>query len=89
VAILTSDNPRREPPERIAAMVRSGAEGRAAFVEAPDRRRAIQAALETASQEDVVVVAGKGHETTQTIGTVEHEFSDVDVVRALVGEAAR
>jgi UDP-N-acetylmuramoyl-L-alanyl-D-glutamate--2,6-diaminopimelate ligase len=86
VAILTSDNPRREDPIAIARAVREGATGEGArWIEEPDRRRAIERALAEARPGDVVIVAGKGHETTQTIGTETRDFDDAAVVRELLG----
>jgi UDP-N-acetylmuramoyl-L-alanyl-D-glutamate--2,6-diaminopimelate ligase len=85
VAILTSDNPRREDPIAIARAVREGATGEGArWIEEPDRRRAIERALAEARPGDVVVVAGKGHETTQAIGTETRDFDDAAVVRELL-----
>jgi UDP-N-acetylmuramoyl-L-alanyl-D-glutamate--2,6-diaminopimelate ligase len=86
VAILTSDNPRREDPIAIARAVREGATGEGArWIEEPDRRRAIERALAEARPGDVVVVAGKGHETTQAIGTETRDFDDAAVVHELLG----
>ncbi|MGA2208051.1 MAG: UDP-N-acetylmuramoyl-L-alanyl-D-glutamate--2,6-diaminopimelate ligase [Acidimicrobiales bacterium] len=82
VAVLTSDNPRHEDPLAIIAEVESGADGGAELVVEPDRRRAIALALERARLGDVVVVAGKGHETTQQFGDDVHHFDDREVVRA-------
>ncbi len=65
VAVLTSDNPRSEDPLAIIAEVRAGAAS--AVVVEPDRRAAIALALGTARPGDVVVIAGKGHETGQTL----------------------
>jgi UDP-N-acetylmuramoyl-L-alanyl-D-glutamate--2,6-diaminopimelate ligase len=77
VAIVTSDNPRSEDPDRIIAQVVEGMEpARAERVVEPDRRRAIQRAVELARAGDVVLIAGKGHETTQTIGTRVLDFDD-------------
>jgi len=69
VAVITSDNPRTEPPMDIIADILSGAEGQGAevLVEA-DRRAAIRLALSLAEPGDVVVLAGKGHETYQEVG---------------------
>jgi UDP-N-acetylmuramoyl-L-alanyl-D-glutamate--2,6-diaminopimelate ligase len=80
VAIVTSDNPRSEDPERIIAEIVTGMEPARAerFVE-PDRRRAIHRAVEIARAGDVVLIAGKGHETTQTIGARVLEFDDREV----------
>jgi UDP-N-acetylmuramoyl-L-alanyl-D-glutamate--2,6-diaminopimelate ligase len=85
VAIVTSDNPRREDPQAIADMLveglRSG--GRAQVEVVLDRRQAIARALELATPRDVVVVAGKGHETGQEVGGEVLPFSDHDEVRRL------
>jgi UDP-N-acetylmuramoyl-L-alanyl-D-glutamate--2,6-diaminopimelate ligase len=92
--ILTSDNPRTEDPERILADIEVGLRGaglaRAAAAGAPgylveaDRRRAIALALEAARPGDVVVIAGKGHEDYQIVGTVRHHLDDREEVRRLL-----
>ncbi len=76
---VTSDNPRSEDPAAIAAEVAAGAGGEAAVV--LDRRAAIGAALAAAAAGDVVLIAGKGHETTQTIGDRVLPFDDRAVAR--------
>ena len=76
--VVTSDNPRHEDPAAIIDQIRRGAP--AATIE-PDRRAAIRLALGRARPGDVVVVAGKGHETTQTIGDRVLPFDDRAVVR--------
>jgi UDP-N-acetylmuramoyl-L-alanyl-D-glutamate--2,6-diaminopimelate ligase len=93
VAILTSDNPREEDPLAIIDEVRAGVVARAGsggtFVVEPDRRLAIRRALEEARAGDVVVIAGKGHETYQEIGTVRMPFDDaVEARQALSGRFA-
>jgi UDP-N-acetylmuramoyl-L-alanyl-D-glutamate--2,6-diaminopimelate ligase len=75
--LLTSDNPRDEDPLAIIAGIRTGIEG-ACDVE-PDRARAIHAAIGEASEADVVLVAGKGHERFQEIAGQRLPFSDADV----------
>jgi UDP-N-acetylmuramoyl-L-alanyl-D-glutamate--2,6-diaminopimelate ligase len=87
VAVVTTDNPRHEDPAQIAAALRAGLErgGRARVVEEPERARAIAAAIELARPGDVVVVAGKGHESGQTIGDETLPFSDREVVARLLG----
>ena len=82
--ILTSDNPRSEDPLAIIDDIRAGiAPGAAATVAVePDRRRAIESAVAAARPGDVVVIAGKGHETTQTIGDTVRPFDDREVARA-------
>ncbi len=89
VVVVTSDNPRTEDPLAIIAAAVDGV--RAAGVEPhvePDRRAAIGDALTMARPGDVVVIAGKGHETYQTIGAVDHPFDDRAVARELLGEVA-
>jgi UDP-N-acetylmuramoyl-L-alanyl-D-glutamate--2,6-diaminopimelate ligase len=80
VAIVTSDNPRTEDPERIIEMVLAGmTEESAAIFREPDRRKAIRLAVEQATAGDTVVIAGKGHEDYQIIGKTKYPFSDVEV----------
>jgi UDP-N-acetylmuramoyl-L-alanyl-D-glutamate--2,6-diaminopimelate ligase len=82
VAVLTSDNPRTEPPELIAAEILPGLQtGRATVIVELDRRAAIRAALAAAAPGDVVVIAGKGHETGQAIGAAVRPFDDRVVAR--------
>ncbi len=85
--VITSDNPRSERPLDIIDAVFAGVpdDYRARVVIEPDRRAAIDVALSMAADGDVVVVAGKGHETSQTIGTEMRPFDDRDVVRRLLG----
>ena len=84
VVVLTSDNPRSEDPLRIIEEIRAGATGAAYLMVEPDRRAAIGLALQRATSGDVVVIAGKGHETTQTIGDAVLPFDDREVVRSLL-----
>jgi UDP-N-acetylmuramoyl-L-alanyl-D-glutamate--2,6-diaminopimelate ligase len=74
--IVTSDNPRSEDPDAIIDEVMSGVAEGASVRRQSDRRRAIEDALSLATRGDVVVVAGKGHETTQTIGDTVVSFDD-------------
>jgi UDP-N-acetylmuramoyl-L-alanyl-D-glutamate--2,6-diaminopimelate ligase len=82
VVIVTTDNPRSEEPAAIVDEILAGvpASARAPRVEL-DRRAAIGAAVDSALPGDVVVVAGKGHESGQTAGTVTIPFDDRVVVR--------
>jgi UDP-N-acetylmuramoyl-L-alanyl-D-glutamate--2,6-diaminopimelate ligase len=81
--VLTSDNPRHEDPNRILAMIRSGATGTHVHTIA-DRREAIAHTVRDAAAEDVVLLAGKGHETTQDVAGVRSPFVDADeAARAL------
>jgi UDP-N-acetylmuramoyl-L-alanyl-D-glutamate--2,6-diaminopimelate ligase len=76
VVVLTTDNPRREDPAAIARAVRAGAPGRARWIAEPDRAAAIARARAEASREDLVLVAGKGHETAQDLAGGAVPFSD-------------
>lgn len=75
VTVVTSDNPRHEDPEAIIAEILLGAGDAHPIVE-PDRREAIKTALGAARPGDVVLVAGKGHETEQVIGDTAFPFDD-------------
>ncbi len=81
-AYLTSDNPRHEDPLAIMDEVAEGAGRPEVLVAEPDRARAIALALEAARPGDVVVVAGKGHETSQEVAGRRIPFDDRTVVRA-------
>jgi len=82
-AWVTNDNPRREAPESIAAEILAGAPPGSLGVEL-DRRAAIERAIERAAPGDAVLIAGKGHETTQTIGARVLPFDDRAVARELL-----
>jgi UDP-N-acetylmuramoyl-L-alanyl-D-glutamate--2,6-diaminopimelate ligase len=78
---VTSDNPRKEDPLAIAAAIVEAVPPGVDAVVDLDRERAIRRAVLEAEPGDVVVIAGKGHETTQTIGAEQRPFSDADVAR--------
>ncbi len=80
VVIVTSDNPRTEDPDAIIDDVVAGLVG-TPFHRFADRREAIAAALQMAQPGDTVVLAGKGHETYQVIGTEKHSFDERQIVR--------
>ena len=82
VAIATSDNPRTEDPERILDEVEAGM-GIRPHYRVTDRRAAIGQALELARLGDTVLLAGKGHETYQVVGTVKQPFDEREIVRDL------
>ena len=84
-AIVTSDNPRGEDPAAIIREIEQGMDGVEHSV-IVDRRAAIRSALSQAKQGDTVLIAGKGHETYQTIGTVSHPFDDRLVAKELLDE---
>ena len=82
VLVVTDDNPRGEEPAAVRAAILDGARtGRAEVVEVGDRRAAIREALGRAAAGDVVLVAGKGHETGQEVAGVVHPFDDREVAR--------
>lgn len=86
--IVTSDNPRHEDPDAIIEQILAGIDRPDAVTRMPDRARAIRHAIEAALPEDIVLVAGKGHEDYQQIGAARLPFSDRDQVRRLIEEAA-
>ena len=83
--IVTSDNPRSERPSAIIEQVLAGA-GKGDVEAIEDRQVAIFSALHHARQGDVVLVAGKGHETYQEIAGVRYPFSDREVARAALAQ---
>ena len=84
--VITSDNPRSEDPLQIIRMIRQGINSPGANVqEIPDRAAAIMAAIRHADVRDVVLVAGKGHETIQEIGDKRFDFSDQEHIRLAAG----
>jgi len=89
VVILTSDNPRSEPPEAILDEIQSGMNGRKVERHViVDRRDAIAKALELAGPGDAVVIAGKGHETTQVLRDRTIPFDDRQVARDVLSRLA-
>lgn len=83
--IVTSDNPRTESPDAIIAqiipgVVQSGCE----YVAIENRKDAIQYALDNAKEGDVIILAGKGHETYQIIGTTKYDFDEREIVKSMI-----
>ena len=85
MAVLTSDNPRLEEPGAIIEQMKSGLEPSARYLAITDRREAIKAAVALARPGDIILVAGKGHETYQDVGGVKHHYDDREEVRAAFG----
>jgi len=81
LAVVTSDNPRTEDPDAIIAAIMTGVVEGSETVIRPSRRTAINHALKLARPGDIVLVAGKGHENYQIIGTVKKHFDDSEVIR--------
>jgi UDP-N-acetylmuramoyl-L-alanyl-D-glutamate--2,6-diaminopimelate ligase len=84
IAIITDDNPRGENPATIRAAIQAACTGARNI---GDRAAAIAAGLEILGPGDVLVVAGKGHEQGQTIGSEVHPFDDAETIRRLLGAA--
>ena len=94
VVILTSDNPRTEDPMTILKEVEVGVRdvletSRVRYEMIPDRRTAIETAIREAKRGDMVLIAGKGHEDYQIIGTQKFHFDDREVAREAVGKLMR
>jgi UDP-N-acetylmuramoyl-L-alanyl-D-glutamate--2,6-diaminopimelate ligase len=83
--VLTDDNPRSEEPASIVADIRRGLIGHPSVIVEHARATAIDYAIRRARPGDIVLVAGKGHETAQTIGAERRSFDDRDVVSAVLG----
>jgi len=78
--IITSDNPRSEDPAVIIREIEEGTEKKNYRIE-PDRKEAIRKAVDMADDGDIVLIAGKGHETYQEIRGVRHDFDDREVLK--------
>jgi len=77
--ILTNDNPRGESPEKIIDDILGGIKVENDVQVILDRKHAIETAVKTLGEDEVLLIAGKGHETTQTIGDQIFQFSDIEV----------
>ncbi len=80
LVILTSDNPRSEDPMDIIREIESGIPAAARYLSEPDRAKAIELAVREARAGDILLVAGKGHETSQETREGKHHFSDVEIL---------
>lgn len=85
LTIITSDNPRTEDPGQIIKEIEAGVEPQnfSKYTSIPDRKEAIKMAIRFAEPKDIVLVAGKGHETYQEINGVKHHFDDKEVINEL------
>ena len=83
---ITSDNPREEPIDKISQEILSGIcfKKKGDWILIPDRKKAIEAAITKADKNDIVLIAGKGHEKTQQIKGIFFEFCDKRVVEDLI-----
>ena len=81
VAIFTSDNPRTEDPEQILREMEEGVESGDKYLKLADRHEAIKTAVMLAEPRDIILLAGKGHEDYQIVGTEKLPFNDKEVVK--------
>lgn len=88
ILILTSDNPRTEDPDLIIEDIKKGFEGKAPkrTIAITNRREAIKLAAMMAGKNDIILVAGKGHEKYQEINGVKHPFDDLEILSVLITE---
>jgi UDP-N-acetylmuramoyl-L-alanyl-D-glutamate--2,6-diaminopimelate ligase len=87
--VVTDDNPRREDGDAIVADILAGFAASDAVVVCRDRARAIATAIAQAGAQDIVLIAGKGHEPYQEINGVRHPFADAEVVSAVLAARAQ
>ncbi|MFB3386760.1 UDP-N-acetylmuramoyl-L-alanyl-D-glutamate--2,6-diaminopimelate ligase [Flavobacterium sp. LAR06] len=87
-AILTSDNPRNEDPEVILDEMEKGVEAHnyKKILRITDRKQAIKTACQLAQPNDIILIAGKGHETYQEIKGVRHHFDDMETVKEILDQ---
>lgn len=87
-AILTSDNPRNEDPEVILDEMEKGVEAHnyKKILRITDRKQAIKTACQLAQPNDIILIAGKGHETYQEISGVRHHFDDMETVKEILDQ---
>ncbi|MEP6944631.1 MAG: UDP-N-acetylmuramoyl-L-alanyl-D-glutamate--2,6-diaminopimelate ligase [Acidobacteriota bacterium] len=89
LVIITSDNPRNEDPLKIISEIEVGVhDGGVTYENIPDRREAIYRAIAAANADDVVIIAGKGHETYQIVGPNKYHFDDREVALEAIARAA-
>jgi UDP-N-acetylmuramoyl-L-alanyl-D-glutamate--2,6-diaminopimelate ligase len=84
--IVTSDNPRTEDPDTIIDDIERGMS--LPHERITDRRKAIARAIDVAESGDTILLAGKGHETYQVVGTEKHPFDERQIVAELLGRAS-
>jgi len=84
--ILTSDNPRKEDPLKIIQDSMTGVQKKEKFTIEVDRKKAIEKSLLLAKKEDILLVAGKGHEREQIVGQKRVPFNDIEVIKNYIGK---
>jgi UDP-N-acetylmuramoyl-L-alanyl-D-glutamate--2,6-diaminopimelate ligase len=87
-AIFTSDNPRNEDPEVIIAEMEVGvaSQNYKKMLTITDRKQAIKTACQLAQPNDIILIAGKGHETYQEINGIRHDFDDMKIVKEILNQ---
>ena len=90
-AILTSDNPRNENPETILDEMEVGVEPQnyKKMLRITDRKQAIKTACQLAQPNDIILIAGKGHETYQEVNGVRHHFDDMETVKEILEQLGK
>ena len=90
-AILTSDNPRNENPEVILDEMEKGVEAQnyKKILRITDRKQAIKTACQLAQPNDIILIAGKGHETYQEVNDVRHHFDDMETVKEILDQLGK
>jgi UDP-N-acetylmuramoyl-L-alanyl-D-glutamate--2,6-diaminopimelate ligase len=90
-AILTSDNPRTENPETIIAEMEAGITpvNFKKYMAITDRKQAIKTACQLAQTNDIILIAGKGHETYQEVNGVRHDFDDMKIVKEILEQLGK
>ena len=85
LSIITSDNPRTEEPSQIIREIEAGIEAQnfSKYTSIPDRKEAIKMAIKFAEPKDIILVAGKGHETYQEVNGIKHHFDDKEIIHEL------
>ena len=81
LAVFTSDNPRSEDPAEILREMEEGVPAGSRYIKAVDRDEAIKMAVMLSQPGDIIIIAGKGHENYQIIGTEKHHFDDREEIR--------
>ena len=85
IVIITSDNPRTEDPDSIIDMIEVGVkEVNENYYKIENRKKAIEKAIEIARKEDIIIIAGKGHEDYQILGKTKYPFSDVEIAKKIL-----
>ncbi|MDZ4330299.1 MAG: UDP-N-acetylmuramoyl-L-alanyl-D-glutamate--2,6-diaminopimelate ligase, partial [Flavobacterium sp.] len=90
-AIFTSDNPRNEDPEAIIAEMELGVapQNYKKMLTITDRKQAIKTACQLAQPNDIILIAGKGHETYQEINGIRHDFDDMKIVKEILDQLGK